>query len=267
MRTRRAAVTPLDQALLSSRVRLVPWVFGVATIACQIAYPLTSGDARTRLTVATVVVFLLASVTHAALHRGATAAASLVLVAAGGGLLVEAVGVSTGVPFGDYAYADTLGWQLVDVPVVIPLAWAMMAYPALLVGRALAGRWVPLVGGWALASWDVFLDPQMVEAGHWFWRDPTPGLPGVPGVPLTNFAGWLIVAVAMMALLDRAVPSADARRSTGDALPAALYLWTYASSVLGAAVFFGRPSVALVGGLLMGAVAVPYAVKLWRRRQ
>jgi len=247
----------------SARFRLVPWVFGAAAIGCQIAYPLMSGPARTRLTVATVAVFFLASVTHAALYRGVRAAAALALVAAGGGLLVEAVGVRTGVPFGDYTYADTLGAQLFGVPLVIPLAWAMMAYPALLAARALTDRWVPLVGGWGLASWDVFLDPQMVEAGHWAWRDPTPGLPGVPGVPLTNFAGWLLVAVAMMAVLDRALP----RTHCGAALPATLYLWTYASSVLGAAVFFSRPSVALVGGLLMGAVAVPYAVTLWRRRR
>ena len=246
----------------SARFRLVPWVFGAAAIGCQIAYPLMSGPARTRLTVATVAVFFLASVTHAALYRGVRAAAALALVAAGGGLLVEAVGVRTGVPFGDYTYADTLGAQLFGVPLVIPLAWAMMAYPALLAARALTDRWVPLVGGWGLASWDVFLDPQMVEAGHWAWRDPTPGLPGVPGVPLTNFAGWLVVAVVMMALLHRVLP----HESDSDALPATLYLWTYFSSVLGAAVFFGRPSVALVGGLLMGAVAVPYAMTLWRRR-
>ena len=42
----------------------------------------------------------------------------------------------------------------------------------------------------ALASWDLFLDPQMVDAGHWRWSDPSPALPGVPTVPLTNYAGW-----------------------------------------------------------------------------
>ncbi len=263
MRDSRSATVTASRSLRSSRrFTVLPWLFGAVVVGFEIGYPLTSGDLRTRLTVATVVAFFLSSVTHAAVHRGVRAAGALVLIAAGGGLLVEAVGVRTGVPFGDYAYANTLGWQLFDVPVVIPLAWAMMAYPALLVGRALTDRWVPLVGGWALASWDVFLDPQMVEAGHWVWRDPTPGLPGVADVPLTNFAGWLVVAVVMMALLHRVLP----HESDSDALPATLYLWTYFSSVLGAAVFFGRPSVALVGGLLMGAVAVPYAMTLWRRR-
>ena len=238
----------------SARFRLVPWVFGAAAIGCQIAYPLMSGPARTRLTVATVAVFFLASVTHAALYRGVRAAAALALVAAGGGLLVEAVGVRTGVPFGDYTYADTLGAQLFGVPLVIPLAWAMMAYPALLAARALTDRWVPLVGGWGLASWDVFLDPQMVEAGHWTWSDVQLALPGSPGIPVSNYLGWLLVAVLMVGVLQL-LP----RRDADDRVPAALFLWTYASSVLANAVFFGRPAVALIGGLGMGVVAVPYA--------
>ncbi len=243
----------------------VPVGLAGLVVLLQVAYPLTDGAARDRLTVLTVAVFAAATLSHAAVHRGFRWAGGYLAVTAVVGLLAEAVGTATGVPFGAYDYAGSLGAKLLGVPVVIPLAWAMFAYPCLLVGQRLSGSRLgaAVVGGWALASWDLFLDPQMVEAGHWAWRDPTPGLPGVPGVPLTNFAGWLLVAVAMMAVLDRALP----RTHCGAALPATLYLWTYASSVLGAAVFFSRPSVALVGGLLMGAVAVPYAVTLWRRRR
>lgn len=237
------------------------WFLAGLAVLAQIGYPLTSGATRTTLTVGTVVVFFLASATHALVARGPRWAGLLVAVSAGGGLLAEAVGVATGVPFGAYAYADSLGWQVLGVPVVVPLAWAMMAYPALLVGRRLAtGRRVALVGGWALASWDVFLDPQMVSAGHWRWRDPTPSLPGVDGIPLTNFLGWLLVAVVMVGVLDRTLPRVPA----DDRQPASLYLWSYASQVLGNAAFFGRPSVAAVGGALMGLVALPYAVSLRR---
>ena len=44
---------------------------------------------------------------------------------------------------------------------------------------------------------------------------------------------------------------------------AALYLWAYGSSVLAHVVFFGRPGSALVGGLVMGAVALPFARAVW----
>jgi putative membrane protein len=231
----------------------------MATVLLQIAYPLVSGHPRDVLTVVTVVAFFLASVVHALVHRGARWTALFVLVTTGTGLLAESLGTSTGFPFGEYDYAGSLGWKLLAVPVVIPLAWAMMAYPCLLVGQRLASSRLgaAAVGGFALAAWDLFLDPQMVEAGHWTWSDVQLALPGSPGIPVSNYLGWLLVAVLMVGVLQL-LP----RRPADDRVPAALFLWTYGSSVLANAVFFGRPAVALIGGVGMGVVAVPYARSL-----
>ena len=242
-----------------ARLRRLPAGLAGLTVLLQVGYPLVHGRPRDLLTVATVLAFFLATTSHALLHRGAGWTAAYVAVTAGTGLVAEAVGTATGVPFGDYAYADTLGPELLAVPVVIPLAWAMFAYPCLLVGQRL-GR-TPLaatvVGGWALASWDLFLDPQMVEAGHWTWRHVRVGLPGAADVPVSNSLGWLLVGVAMLGVLQL-LP----RREADDRQPYALFLWTYASSVLAFAVLFGRPVVALVGGVGMGLVAVPLARSL-----
>jgi putative membrane protein len=240
-------------------------------------FPFTHGGTTT-LTVVAVVLLTATAVTHAALTRGARQAALLVLVATGGGLVAEAVGVRTGLPFGSYDYTGTLGAELLGVPLVVPLAWTMMAYPALLVARRLAaGRVaVALVGAWALTAWDVFLDPQMVDAGHWTWAHPRPSLPGVDGIPLSNFAGWFLVSLVLLAVLDRVLGAAPDHPGVqgvqtrpvggigGDLVPLAVYLWTYVSSVMAHALFFGRPSVALVGAVVMGVVAVPLGVGLLR---
>ena len=246
------------------RVRDPSPALAAATVLLQICYPLVRGDARDLLTVVTVVVFFLTSVSHALVHRGARWTGRYVLITAGLGLLAEAVGTATGVPFGAYEYADSLGPQLLGVPVVIPLAWAMFAYPCLLVGQRLA-RTAPgaaALGGLALASWDLFLDPQMVAAGHWRFSDVTASLPGAPGIPLSNYLGWLLVAVLMLGLLQTLGRRRDGQ--VDDRVPAALFLWTWASSVLANAAFFGRPLVALTGGVVMGLVAVPYALSLRR---
>lgn len=213
------------------------------------------------LTVVTVVVFFLASTTHALVHRGLRWTAVFVLVTTGTGLLAESLGTSTGIPFGRYDYAGSLGWKLLSVPVVIPLAWAMMAYPCLLVGQRLARSRLgaAAVGGLALAAWDLFLDPQMVEAGHWRFADVTASLPGAPGIPVSNYLGWLLVAWLMLGLLQLL-----GRRDCDDRVPGALFLWTWGSSVLANAAFFGRPLVALTGGVVMGLVAAPYARSLAR---
>ncbi len=143
------------------------------------------------------------SVGHAAGTRGWSVAAGLLLVTTGGGLLVEAIGVGTGLPFGQYAYGDGLGPRLADVPVIIPLAWTWMAWPAWLAASALTTRTVTriVVAGTALAGWDLFLDPQMVAEGYWRFDQPTRALPGTTGVPVGNYAGWLAVALLMMTLL------------------------------------------------------------------
>jgi uncharacterized membrane protein len=246
------------------RVAYVVWTLVAAAVLAQIAYPLMPEAWRTEVTVASVVIFFVAAVADAARVHGLAGAAVLTGVAGGGGLVAEAVGVATGSPFGHYAYTGTLGPELLGVPVVVPLAWVMMAWPALVVARTLVARGpaVAAVGAVALTAWDVFLDPQMVAAGHWTWFDTAPGLPLIPGIPLTNYIGWLLVSMVIMAILDRTLP----REPFPSAPAAALYLWVYFSSVMGHAVFFDLPGSAITGAVIMGAVAVPFAVALVRRR-
>ena len=248
--------------------RHLPWLPLALLVLAQVGYPLTGGTGRDRLTVLTVVLGCLLSVGHALLGRGPRVATALVLVTAGGGLAVEALGVATGVPFGRYDYSGALGPRLAGVPLVIPLAWTWMAWPAWLAAVRLARSPAARVGlaGLGLAAWDVFLDPQMVAAGYWTWREPGPGLPGVPGVPVGNYLGWVLVATVMMALLYRAGGPAVRAAGTGDAPMYALYLWTYAASVLAHAVLLDLPASAGWGALVMAPVAGPLAVRLARAR-
>lgn len=238
------------------RVVAVP---AALTIGAQIAYPLVSGSARDLLTVLIVLCFAAAALAHAVYTRAA--GLRVLLVTAVPGLLAELLGVHAGVPFGSYRYGDSLGVRLWGVPLVIALAWTMFAWPAAVVARRLVrpfwGR--VLVGAWGLASWDLFLDPQMVAAGHWSWRFPAPHLPGVDTVPLTNYAGWLFVACVVSALLQlvlRGRPDGD------DRWMYALFLWTWLSSAFALALFLNLPSAAAWGLLGMGVIGVPLAYRL-----
>ncbi|MFW2338221.1 MAG: carotenoid biosynthesis protein, partial [Candidatus Nanopelagicales bacterium] len=104
----------------SNWVRFVPWVFTGATIVGQILWILASGDFRTALTVITVTTFFLASVSHAFLLRGPAWTLSFFSITLAFGWLIEVLGTSTAFPFGDYTYADTLGANLLGVPILIP---------------------------------------------------------------------------------------------------------------------------------------------------
>ncbi|MEU4678054.1 carotenoid biosynthesis protein [Micromonospora sp. NPDC023737] len=262
--------------------RRLPWAVLALLVLAQICYPLTTGTTRARLTVATVGLGYLLSIGHALLSRGPRTAAALVAVATGGGFAVEALGVATGVPFGSYDYSGELGPKVAGVPLIIPLAWTWMAWPAWLAAVRLstapggpptgptargpaAGRLAlrrVALAAVGLATWDLFLDPQMVAEGYWRWREAVPALPGLPGVPLSNYLGWLLFAVLLMSALRPLAGPAVTTTDGRDAPMFALYLWTYASSVLAHAVFLDLPASALWGAAGMGLIAVPLAVAL-----
>src|ERR687889_607827 len=120
--------------------RVPPWGVLGAPVLAQVAHPLTGGGAPGGLTMATVLLGYLLSVSHALLTRGPRATAALIATATLGGFAVEAVGVATGFPFGTYDYSGQLGPKLLGVPLIIPLAWSWMAWPAWLAAARLTAH-------------------------------------------------------------------------------------------------------------------------------
>lgn len=252
---------------LHHRRMLIPAALTAVAVLAQIAYPLTHGSPRTRLTVGTVLIFFAAVVAASCQSSGARWTGRVVLLTLVVSLVVEAIGTATGAPFGAYQYSGALGVRVLSVPILVPFAWVMMTLPALAIARhSVRRRGARIaVAALALASWDVFLDPQLVSAGYWRWQHPHPG---IGGVPLTNLTGWLLAAGLLMFLVDRVAGIGPTERlsrarASGDALLVGLYFWTYASSLLANLAFFHRPPVALAGALVMG-VPVLLTVRGWR---
>jgi len=143
------------------------------------------------------------------LGRRAWIALMLVLVL---GAAVEYVGVTSGFPFGRYAYTDAW-WPTVPLPsdghfpLQVPFAWFLMAGASYLAASRLPALVAPLGGGLLAAGLDLLMEPVMAgPLGYWRWLDPGP-LPG--GAPVANFLGWLgtatIAGLAMQALGARRV--------------------------------------------------------------
>lgn len=181
-------------------------------------------------------------------------------------LIVESVGVKTGWPFGTYEYDPSLGHTIAGVPYVVPFAWVMMAHPVLIAARRVAGNWVFLYGGYAMAAWDLFLDPQMVAANRWRWTFDGAHVPYQPEIPLSNTFGWLLAGMALIAILHQILPR-DRRKSSASFGAVDVWLtWTFFGGVVSNLFFFDRPGIAFFGGIAFALFFLPYAFSRWLGR-
>jgi putative membrane protein len=118
---------------------------------------------------------------------------------------IELVGVTTGWPYGEFAYLVDLGPMLFGtVPLGLPVFYLPLVVNAylltLLVLDSAAGRRsVRLLATMAaVVAVDLVLDPGAVAIG--FWRYQAGG--AYYGVPLTNYLGWLLSGTVAVAGLD-----------------------------------------------------------------
>ena len=234
---------------------------GVVTIAGMIATPLLPKGGSGRRILSSVVVggMYVTSTANAVRRWGAARAGTASASTAVATGLVERFGTSTGVPFGRYGYTAALRPQVAHVPMIVPLAWFGMGLPAReAADAALGSHSTPAtriaLGSAAMTAWDLFLDPQMVGEGYWRWVRKG----AYRGIPLTNYVGWFITGLGIMALFEAVLPSED------DPDPRLVGQYGYMSvmQTLGFARYFRDPVVAVVGGLGMLPIAGTAAVKL-----
>ncbi|MCB0113100.1 MAG: carotenoid biosynthesis protein [Caldilineaceae bacterium] len=236
------------------------WALFVLWVGFMIAMPhIVSMGAEMTLTVSlSVSVLLQGAVVLAILwpHWGAAKTVRALAIVAVLSWGMEAIGASTGFPFGSYDYTARLQPQLFHVPLLIPVAWWMMLGPSWAVAQVLASRRGLLVfalfSGLAITAWDLFLDPQMVAWQLWVWE--TPG--GYFGIPWVNYAGWLLTGVLITLVV---------RPAQLPVLPLIMvYVTTWLLESIGLAFFFGLPGPAAVGFVGMGVFVWAVVRRLMR---
>jgi putative membrane protein len=125
--------------------------------------------------------------------------------------IAEFASTRVGIPFGFYHYTGLTRDQelyIADVPFFDSLSFTFLAYAALcLARRVLAGRRATsgvtaLLAGFLMMMLDVVIDPLAVRGDRWFlgpvFYYPDGG--AYFGVPLSNFAGWWVVGMVVVAV-------------------------------------------------------------------
>lgn len=233
------------------------------TILMQVLYPLINGTFLQFVTIASVYTGAFAMFLHGVIYYGARYGWSILAITLPFGFFIEQLGVSIEWPFGEYQYSNTLEAKFLDVPLVVPFAWVMIAHPCLVAARRVGKSWVFLYGGALMMAWDLFLDPLMVSAGRWSWVVEGSHVPFSPEIPLSNTFGWLLSGMALITALHFITPR-DRRKSSGSLLGIDIFLlWTLISGVIGNLFFFARPGVAFFAGSILGLLLFPYFFSRW----
>ncbi len=112
------------------------------------------------------------------------------------GVAVEIIGVKTGVLFGQYEYGNTLGFKILDVPLIIGINWFLLSYLfANLVERTPLSSWAkPLLAAILMVAMDVVIEPVAIYLDYWRWEG------GI--IPIRNYVAWFGVAYVIQLILN-----------------------------------------------------------------
>jgi putative membrane protein len=154
---------------------------------------------------AIVAAHVLPAVAFAFLHGRARYGMRGILVFFGICLVVgnffENLSIATGFPFGHYHFTEAMGPKVLQVPVLLGLAYIGIGYVSWTLAGIILGAASPpalaTVAAFLMVAWDLATEPVWSTiAGGWTWHDGGPYF----GVPVTNFLGWFLTVWIIYAL-------------------------------------------------------------------
>lgn len=119
------------------------------------------------------------------------------------GMVVEILGVETGVLFGEYYYGDNFGWKFMGVPWLIGVYWAVLTFlTGAIAHRLFRGRWWRvLTAALLMVGLDVLIEPLAHQFDFWHFAGDI--------APFKNYIAWFVVAFGLQGVFVRLVVVTD----------------------------------------------------------
>ena len=183
---------------------------------------------------------------------------------------VQTLGALTAIPFGPYVYTDRIGQQLFHpLPWAVPLVWIAFMLASRGVARLMLRPWrktqnygFRFIGFTALlvVLLDVGLEPFATRVKHyWFWHPTKLNLDWY-GAPATNFLGWAVTALLILAFATPAlIVKKPMPQPPPDYAPLTVWLLLNLLFATGAAVHHLWPALGLIS--LISLVVTVFAVR------
>ena len=111
-------------------------------------------------------------------------------------LLLEIIGVKTGLIFGSYNYGNVLGFQVFDVPLIIGFNWTIISLSIAVILMDLKTNIFvkSLFAGIMAVLLDFFIEPIAIHLDYWTWSG--------GAIPIQNYIAWFIISFgAVLAIL------------------------------------------------------------------
>lgn len=108
------------------------------------------------------------------------------------GFGIEAIGVATGVVFGDYSYSSVLGPQVLATPLIIGINWLILIYASGTIVRLIPGSKVIKVvaGALLMVVLDLVIEPVAIKLNFWSWN--------TGEIPIQNYLMWFVISFVLL---------------------------------------------------------------------
>jgi len=233
------SATRASEASPSNPLKTMLWiVFGLFIIALGVSIaetlsvlqlPVSEGLVETGLVFIATIATLLTVLRQLPLQNVLLAA---VIIGCIGGA-VQALGALTGIPFGPLVYTQEAGPRLFNtLPWFVPFIWIIAILASRGVARLILRPWRKLrrYGFWLIGLttvlaliFDLGLEPFATRLKNfWLWS-PTKLPVNWYGTPLSNFLGWMVTTILILAFTMPSLINKKPGRSVPDYYP--LILW------------------------------------------
>ena len=109
-------------------------------------------------------------------------------------MLIEGVGVNTGLLFGSYEYGANLGFKIFGVPLIIGVNWTVLIISTAAFFNKLKNFWIRvLLSSLLMVGIDFLMEPVAIKLDFWIW-DGT--------IPLYNYVCWFLTSLIIHIIYD-----------------------------------------------------------------
>ena len=108
------------------------------------------------------------------------------------GMIVEIIGVNSGLIFGNYSYGPFLGLKIFGLPLLIGITWLLVTLSAWqIVSFSNLGKFAKIiVASGLVVMFDLVLEQFATAYSLWAWQDAV--------IPLKNYITWFVVGAVIV---------------------------------------------------------------------